>query len=222
MQSPLAGAHNIQNLGVALGVLLALDVPLADAAAALSAAPPAPGRLERCHGAQDDVLAFVDYAHTPDALAQALGAVRRMVPGRLFCVFGCGGQRDETKRAPMGAVAARHADVVIVTNDNPRKEDPRRIAEQIVEGLEAAGAHSASREGIAAGERGYIVELDRPTAVELAAAWAQPRDGVLVAGKGHEAYQIVGDVKSPMDDRALVQSALEARRARMVARPTPR
>lgn len=201
LASRLVGAHNLENLVVALGVAHALDLDLGRAAAALANEPGAPGRLERCDGPEDDVTVLVDYAHTPDALARALDAVRSATPPgrRLWCVFGCGGDRDPTKRAPMGAAAARGADVVVVTSDNPRTEDPRAIAAAVIDGVREAG-------------RDPQVELDRRKAIALAVRSASAGDVILLAGKGHEDYQIVGTVKLPLDDRIEARAALEARR----------
>jgi UDP-N-acetylmuramoyl-L-alanyl-D-glutamate--2,6-diaminopimelate ligase len=200
LASKLVGAHNLENLLMALGVAHALELDLERAAAALSAQPGVPGRLERCDGPGDDLLALVDYAHTPDALTRALAAVREVAgEGRVWCVFGCGGDRDPTKRPAMGEAVARGADVVVVTTDNPRTEDPASIAEAVVRGVRAAG-------------RDPVVELDRRKAIDLAVRSASAGDVVLVAGKGHERYQVVGDVQYPFDDRIEARRSLEQRR----------
>lgn len=199
--SRLVGAHNLENLAVALGVACSLELELPRVAAALSAEPGAPGRLERCDREGDDVTVLVDYAHTPDALARALEALRAVTRGRIWCVFGCGGDRDPTKRGPMGQAVAARADVAVVTNDNPRTEDPRAIADAVVAGVRGAGKEP-------------IVELDRRKAIDLAVRSAAGGDVILVAGKGHEDYQIVGTVKHPFDDRIETRRALDARRAR--------
>lgn len=199
IESRLVGAHNLENLLLALGIVCALDLDLARAAEALSKEPGAPGRLERCDGDQDDVVVLVDYAHTPDALARALDAVREIATGRVWCVFGCGGDRDRAKREPMGEAVGRRADVAIVSNDNPRTEDPRAIADAVAAGVRTAG-------------KVPIVELDRRKAIEHAVRSASRGDVVLVAGKGHEDYQIVGTVKQPFDDRIEVRRALAERR----------
>jgi len=198
LTSRLFGAHNLENLVVALGVAHALDIDVRRAAAALGPALGAPGRLERCDGTGDDVVALVDYAHTPDALAKALAAVRAVAgSGRVICVFGCGGDRDPSKRAPMGEAVAQGADLAVVTTDNPRTEDPRAITDAIEEGMR--GAH-------------YVVELDRARAIASAVAMARPDDVVLIAGKGHENYQIIGAEKRPFDDRVEARRALAVRR----------
>jgi UDP-N-acetylmuramoyl-L-alanyl-D-glutamate--2,6-diaminopimelate ligase len=198
--SRLIGAHNLENLLLALGIAHALELDLERAAAALSSEPGAPGRLERCDVAGDDVTVLVDYAHTPDALARVLDTVRGIARGRLWCVFGCGGDRDPTKRGPMGEAVGRRANVAVVTNDNPRTEDPRAIAEAVVAGVRRAGCEP-------------LVELDRGKAIDLAVRSASSGDVVLVAGKGHEDYQVVGNVKHPFDDRIETRRALEARRS---------
>jgi UDP-N-acetylmuramoyl-L-alanyl-D-glutamate--2,6-diaminopimelate ligase len=203
LASRLVGAYNLENLLLALGIAHALDLDLARAAAALSREPGAPGRFERCDGEGDDVTVLVDYAHTPDALARALDAVRGVVrgvgQGRVWCVFGCGGDRDPSKRGPMGEAVARRADVTVVTSDNPRTEDPEVIADAVIAGVRAAGVDP-------------VVELDRRAAIDLAVRSASRGDAVLIAGKGHEDYQILGMVKHPFDDRIEARRALAARR----------
>jgi UDP-N-acetylmuramoyl-L-alanyl-D-glutamate--2,6-diaminopimelate ligase len=199
LRSGLVGEHNLENLLVALGVGVALGVPAADGARALGEAPAVPGRLERCSDERDDVLVLVDYAHTPDALARVLGALRPLTERRIWCVFGCGGDRDRQKRAPMGEAAARGADMLVVTNDNPRSESPEAIAEAIGEGVARAGGRCD-------------VVLDRSAAIAQAVGQAGPGDVVLIAGKGHEPYQITGAVTRPFDDRAEARQALARRR----------
>jgi UDP-N-acetylmuramoyl-L-alanyl-D-glutamate--2,6-diaminopimelate ligase len=197
----LVGMHNVENLLVALGIVVALELDVARAAAALGAETGAPGRLERVSSDEDDVTVLVDYAHTPDALARVLDAVRAVSgSARVHCVFGCGGDRDPKKRFPMGEAVGRRADVAIVTNDNPRTEDPVAIAAPVVEGVRAGG-------------REPIVELDRARAIEQAVRSAAPGDVVVVAGKGHEDYQIVGTEKRPFDDRDEGRRALARRRS---------
>jgi UDP-N-acetylmuramoyl-L-alanyl-D-glutamate--2,6-diaminopimelate ligase len=201
LESPLVGEHNLENLLVALGVLLGLGLEPEDAARALGGAPQVPGRLERCEGPNDDVLVVVDYAHTPDALSRVLAAVRALGRGRVHCVFGCGGDRDPKKRAPMGEAVGRGADVGYVTSDNPRTEDAQAIIDAILPGLRAASAS-------------FEVEPDRARAIERAVLAAAPGDVILIAGKGHEDYQIVGTEKRHFDDREQARRALELRRAR--------
>jgi UDP-N-acetylmuramoyl-L-alanyl-D-glutamate--2,6-diaminopimelate ligase len=199
--SRLVGRHNLDNLLLALGVASALDLDVARAAEALSRAAAPPGRLERCDGEGDDVVVVVDYAHTPDALRRVLDALRPVTAGRLWCVFGCGGDRDPTKRGPMGRAAALGADAVVVTSDNPRSEDPAAIAAGAVVGVRDEGVEP-------------VLELDRRRAIELAVTGAAPGDTVLIAGKGHEDYQVIGAVKYPFDDRIEARRALGSRRSR--------
>ncbi len=190
LQSRLIGAHNLENLLMAIGIARALDVDIERVMHALSLAGGVPGRLERCDSQENEPLVLVDYAHTPDALRRALATCRNLVPGRLTCVFGCGGERDRIKRPIMGELATRLADVAIITNDNPRSEDPLAIAHEIDQG------------------RGYRIELDREKAIELAIAASGPGDCVLIAGKGHETYQIIGAQTSHFDDREIARAAL--------------
>jgi UDP-N-acetylmuramoyl-L-alanyl-D-glutamate--2,6-diaminopimelate ligase len=199
LSSSLVGEHNLENLLVGLGVLLALGHAPSAAAQALSGSAQVPGRLERCDGADDDILVAVDYAHTPDALARVLSAVRALTSGKVLCVFGCGGDRDPSKRAPMGEAVGRGADLAFVTSDNPRSEAALAIIDAILPGLRAASAT-------------FEVEPDRALAIEKAVQAARPGDVVLVAGKGHENYQIVGAEKRPFDDREAARRALELRR----------
>jgi UDP-N-acetylmuramoyl-L-alanyl-D-glutamate--2,6-diaminopimelate ligase len=214
VRSRLVGAHNLENVVVAIGVVHALDLDVHRAADALAGEVGAPGRLERCDEAGDDVTVLVDYAHTPDALARVLDSVKRIVKRRVWCVFGCGGDRDATKRAPMGEAAARGADALVVTNDNPRTEDPAVIALAICDGIRAAGVAEATIDELASGAPGFVVELDRSRAISLAVLSAGPGDVVVLAGKGHEDYQIVGTEKRHLDDREEAKRALSARRAK--------
>jgi len=194
LESPLVGDFNVQNLLVALGALLAVGTPLAAAAQALSQARPVRGRMEL---ASTSPRVYVDYAHSPDSLERVLATLRRLTPGRLVCVFGCGGDRDVAKRPLMGAIAERDADQVIVTSDNPRSEDPGEIARQVLAGMRNPGA--------------VTVEPDRAAAIARAVAQAGPDDAVLIAGKGHETTQIAGGVSTPFDDVEAVRRAVEAR-----------
>jgi UDP-N-acetylmuramoyl-L-alanyl-D-glutamate--2,6-diaminopimelate ligase len=226
IKTRLVGLHNLENLLVAIGVASVLDLEVDRAAAALATEIGAPGRLERCDGPGDDVVALVDYAHTPDALARVLDAVRevsrpldeaggsRTDGPRIVCVFGCGGDRDPSKRFPMGEAVGARSDIAIVTSDNPRTEAPELIAEPVEEGVRATGLTRLAPQEVAAARRGYVVELDRERAIALAIEAARPGDVVLVAGKGHEDYQIIGTTKRPFDDRVEARRALEARRAR--------
>jgi UDP-N-acetylmuramoyl-L-alanyl-D-glutamate--2,6-diaminopimelate ligase len=203
LRTQLVGAHNVSNWLVTLGVLMARGVDVDQLQAVVPNVAPAPGRLERCDTAPDDVTVLVDYAHTPDALERALQACHALGARRVWCVFGCGGDRDRTKRPLMGEIASRLADVAIITNDNPRTESPETIAAEIAAGVAQGNAE---------------VILDRATAIERAVVAAQSGDLVLIAGKGHEDYQIFGRTKVNFDDRQVAASALAVRRARAAAK----
>ncbi|HRA23616.1 MAG TPA: UDP-N-acetylmuramoyl-L-alanyl-D-glutamate--2,6-diaminopimelate ligase, partial [Usitatibacteraceae bacterium] len=194
---PVLGAFNVSNLLAVAGTLLASGVPFEEALAALARLAPVPGRLERLGGGEAP-LVVVDYAHTPDALEKALDAVRPVVApgGRLLCVFGCGGDRDPGKRPIMGEAAARLADHVIVTSDNPRGEDPAAIIDEVLSGVLSGSVESAE---------------DRQVAIFSAVHQARPGDVVLVAGKGHETYQEIAGVRHPFRDAEVAAAALEAR-----------
>jgi len=193
LRSRLVGEFNAENLLAVLGVLLGWGVPLQQALIALSTCVAPPGRMEAFGGGAQP-LVLVDYAHSPDALAKVLDAARAHARGRVFCVFGCGGDRDPGKRPMMGAIAESHADVVVVTDDNPRTEGSRGILEQILGGMrQPDGVH---------------VIADRAEAIHFALAEADAVDVVVVAGKGHEDYQVVGTETRPFSDRAVVLDAL--------------
>ena len=188
---PLLGGFNVQNALAAAAALLALGFPLDEVAARLATVPQVPGRLERI--AAEPCTVLRDYAHTPDALERALLTLRPLTPGRLIVVFGAGGDRDRGKRPLMGEAAERLADIAIVTSDNPRTEDPAAIIDEIAAGMRA-GAHTRIE--------------DRRDAIAHALALATPDDVILLAGKGHETYQIVGHEKRPFDERQVVRSLL--------------
>ena len=212
LASPLVGVYNLENLLVAVGVAVALDLDLRAASLGLVNEKGPRGRLERCEGPDDDITVLVDYAHTPDALARSLDAVRAATRGGVLCVFGCGGDRDTTKRAPMGRAAAARAEVVIVTNDNPRGEAPTTIVRQIVDGIRSTNMLAMDSVELARQGRGYLVELDRARAIECAILGARSGDVVLVAGKGHETYQLVGSERYDFEDRGEAERALASRR----------
>ena len=194
LEVPLLGRFNAANVLATLTTLLVSDIKLADACKALAHIAPPPGRMQTLGGAAHP-LVVVDYAHTPDALEKVLATLREIVSGgRLICVFGCGGNRDKGKRPLMGQVAAAGADEVWVTSDNPRHEDPRQIIEDILAG---ASAHAH-------------VEPDRARAIFEAIGGAHHGDVVLVAGKGHEDYQEIGNERLPFSDVAVANKALEA------------
>lgn len=193
--SPLVGRYNVENLTAALAAGLGLGFPAQNCAAALSEVSQVPGRLERI-ALPSGAIAVVDYAHTHDALAAVLGACDELVESRLITVFGCGGDRDRGKRPLMGEVAARGSDLVWITSDNPRSEDPAAICADILAGYEAASSSRSS---------GCEVEVDRTAGIEAALAAAGPGDIVVVAGKGHEDYQLIGDQRLDLDDRVIVR-----------------
>ncbi|MBC7983438.1 MAG: UDP-N-acetylmuramoyl-L-alanyl-D-glutamate--2,6-diaminopimelate ligase [Candidatus Obscuribacterales bacterium] len=194
LHSRLIGLFNVENLLGVLAVLLGWEIPLVQAAHALEQCYAPPGRMETIALA-DRPTVVVDYAHSPDALSKALQTAREHCAGRLICVFGCGGERDAGKRPMMAAIAAQYADVVIVTDDNPRMEDPSSIVADILRGLPAP--HSA------------IVERDRGLAITHALQIAKPSDLVLIAGKGHEDYQIIKRERLHFSDREVAQRLLE-------------
>ncbi len=198
-RSPLVGRFNLMNLLEAVGVLLQQGLPLPLLLEGLASFRGVPGRMERVAAPAGALLpaVLVDYAHTPDGLENALAACRPFTGGRLICVFGCGGDRDRIKRPQMAAIAARLADAVVVTSDNPRTEDPQRILDDVVAGIPAGTE--------------LVVEGDRAKAIAAAIAAAAPADLVLIAGKGHEDYQILGTTKVHFDDREEAARALQRR-----------
>ncbi|WAC61775.1 UDP-N-acetylmuramoyl-L-alanyl-D-glutamate--2,6-diaminopimelate ligase [Pseudoxanthomonas sp. SL93] len=197
VQSRLLGRFNVDNLLAVAGTLYALGDAPADVARTLSRLMPIHGRMNRLGGDEKAPLVVIDYAHTPDALEQALSSLRDHVHGRLVCVFGCGGERDTGKRPQMAAIAERLADVVVVTDDNPRGEDGDRIVADILAGFTRP--------------QDVTVLRDRGAAIAHAIAQAGNDDIVLVAGKGHEPYQEIQGVRHPFDDTAVARQALEAR-----------
>ncbi|MDR2392038.1 MAG: UDP-N-acetylmuramoyl-L-alanyl-D-glutamate--2,6-diaminopimelate ligase [Planctomycetota bacterium] len=194
-RTPLIGRHNAENCLGAVLAAHALGVPDEVLAAGLAGFPGVPGRLERIQ-AESGALAFVDYAHTDDALRSVLSVLRPLVEGRLITVFGCGGGRDRGKRPLMAKAAAEFSDQVVVTSDNPRMENPEAIIREIMAGFSRLDQ--------------VVVETDRERAIMLAAGRAEPGDAILVAGKGHEDYQIIGMEKRHMDDRELVRTAFRS------------
>ena len=198
VKTQLVGHFNISNALAVLGALLAKGFALKNAVEAIEALLPAPGRMQQV-GGQDAPLVVIDYAHTPDALEKTLGALRQVATergGQLWCVFGCGGDRDPGKRPQMGAIA-QAADQVIVTSDNPRSEEPEAIIAQIVAGMTAATPHQAIE--------------DRATAILAAVKQANKQDVILLAGKGHEPYQEIKGKKLPFSDADHAALALSAR-----------
>jgi UDP-N-acetylmuramoyl-L-alanyl-D-glutamate--2,6-diaminopimelate ligase len=190
----LVGEFNVDNVLTVLAVLLAWDIPLERAARALEHSRAASGRMEMFGGRGRTPLAIVDYAHTPDALAKALRAARLHCRGQLRVVFGCGGDRDAGKRPQMGAAAAEFADDIILTDDNPRSEDPARIVADILAGIAQRTPH--------------MTEHDRALAIRIALERCDADDVVLIAGKGHEDYQIHGTGRRAFSDQAVVGAEL--------------
>jgi UDP-N-acetylmuramoyl-L-alanyl-D-glutamate--2,6-diaminopimelate ligase len=205
LESPLLGRFNLLNVLGAVAVSVALGIDEDAVVEGVRRCPGAPGRLEvvaRPRGA----IVMVDYAHKPDALAAVLEALRKLNPARIICVFGCGGDRDRGKRPIMGEIAARLADVPLLTSDNPRTEDPLKIIAEVESGLIQAGLQRGAEHG------GYLVEPDRRAAIAMALSMAQAGDMVLIAGKGHEDYQIIGKQKFHFDDREVVRDFLRNQR----------
>jgi UDP-N-acetylmuramyl-tripeptide synthetase len=210
IHSPLVGRHNLENILNAVGVGIALDIPLSTIIAGINCLNNVPGRLERVPNDCGRYI-YIDYAHTPDALENALLALRALTADRIICVFGCGGDRDRAKRPLMGAIAARLSDLTVVTSDNPRTEPPDRIIDEIVEGVQQVCDLRYSRDSLDYGfqSKGYGVVSDRREAIGLSIRSSRAGDTILIAGKGHEPYQLVGQKKLPFDDRLEAQNALQ-------------
>jgi UDP-N-acetylmuramoyl-L-alanyl-D-glutamate--2,6-diaminopimelate ligase len=206
--SPLIGRHNLYNLLAAISVAEVLELSHRAILAGIAGLTRVPGRLERIPGG-DGVRVFVDYAHTPDALERALETLQKARGGRLIVVFGCGGDRDRGKRPEMGRVASAGSDLAVITSDNPRTEEPLRIVEEIEQGVYPLGRRKYKAPPRPGGweERGYMVIPDRREAIRAAIGAARAGDIVLIAGKGHEDYQILGKEKVHFDDR---EEAVEA------------
>jgi UDP-N-acetylmuramoyl-L-alanyl-D-glutamate--2,6-diaminopimelate ligase len=203
--SGLVGTFNVYNVLAAAAAGLSFGCDPDQVAAGICSVKGVPGRLERISN-RKSITILVDYAHSPDALLKAIEAVKDLVSGRLITVFGCGGDRDPGKRSEMGRIAARMSDLVFVTSDNPRTEDPAAIASQVETGVVAGGMKRLT--GPAAGiRRGYVLELDRAAAIAAAIEAAHPGDLVLIAGKGHEDYQEKDGVRRPFDDRVVAAEA---------------
>jgi UDP-N-acetylmuramoyl-L-alanyl-D-glutamate--2,6-diaminopimelate ligase len=210
VSTPLPGRFNVENALAAIATAGELGIAVSDAAAALVTAERVPGRFEPVVEGQPFAV-LVDYAHTPDSLANALAAARQVTAGRLISVFGCGGDRDRDKRPLMGEIAARLSDVCVVTSDNPRSEEPRAIVDEIVEGISADAPAELS------------VEIDRSEAIALALSTAQPGDTVVIAGKGHEQGQeFERGRKVSFDDRAVASAELRRLATLPSGTPTPR
>ncbi len=209
--SPLVGDFNLENILSATGAAMALGISPAAIAAGIDSVACVPGRLERILEGGERFV-FVDYSHKPDALENAINALRALTKGSLITVFGCGGDRDRTKRPVMGEIAARLSDLTVVTSDNPRTENPLAIIAEIEAGVRKVCTRRLSADALTAGpqEKGYLVEPDRRTAIAASIAAAQPGDAVLIAGKGHETYQVLADETIHFDDREEARRVLAA------------
>jgi UDP-N-acetylmuramoyl-L-alanyl-D-glutamate--2,6-diaminopimelate ligase len=205
VQSRLVGRPNVYNILAAVGATATLGFPLDAIERGLQKLEGVPGRFERVSSAGDDITVVVDYAHTDDALRNLLEMTRPLAAHRLITVFGAGGDRDRTKRPLMGMVAARLSDIVVITSDNPRSEDPARIIDEV-----NLGAQPETRQRAVE----IVAIVDRHDAIVHAVDHAEPGDVVLIAGKGHEKYQEIGGVPLPFDDVAVAREALAARRPR--------
>jgi UDP-N-acetylmuramoyl-L-alanyl-D-glutamate--2,6-diaminopimelate ligase len=199
IHSKLLGKPNLYNIGAAIGAAVGLGIPAHAIVAGIGQMPLVPGRFESVNAGQN-FRVIVDFAHTDDALARVLQSAREITPGRLIVLFGCGGDRDRTKRPLMGEVAIKGSDFVVVSSDNPRSEDPLAILAEIEIGIRRAGGVDG---------KNYHMIADRREAIRYALALASPGDTVLLAGKGHEAYQIIGDQSFPFDERAVARELLD-------------
>jgi UDP-N-acetylmuramyl-tripeptide synthetase len=202
---PLIGEFNVSNALAAAVAARQVGLTVEQIQAGFGALEHIPGRMQRVQSAGGPTV-FVDYAHNADAIARALSTLRPLTRGRLIAVFGCGGDRDRHKRPQMGRAALERADLVVITSDNPRTEDPEAIIDQIVEGMDGPRLKKAALRGAGTG---YAVVVDRGRAIELAAAAAGADDVILIAGKGHEAYQEIGGERLPFDDARAAQRALD-------------
>lgn len=208
VESSLVGEINLLNILGASALSVALGIEGHAVAEGVRRCPGAPGRLEKV-SARAGVTVLVDYAHKPDALEAVLGTLRTLKRGRLICVFGCGGDRDRGKRPIMGEIAGRLSDLPILTSDNPRTEDPLKIISEVEQGLKSAGIRRIPPSE-AVSFPGYLVEADRRSAIALALGLARPGDVIIIAGKGHEDYQLVGDRVLKFDDREVVREVAAA------------
>jgi UDP-N-acetylmuramoyl-L-alanyl-D-glutamate--2,6-diaminopimelate ligase len=208
LRSPLLGTFNTENLLGVIAAAIALQLSPSVIAEGLAHAPQVPGRLERVENDRG-ALILVDYAHTGDALEKALSTLRELQPRRIITVFGCGGDRDRRKRPVMGEIAARFSDLVVLTSDNPRTEVPEAILDEIRPGLlQVYAGQWSPEEAVATAGRGFVAMIDRRQAISFAVAQLQPGDLLLVAGKGHEDYQIIGRERFHFDDREEIRRAL--------------
>jgi UDP-N-acetylmuramoyl-L-alanyl-D-glutamate--2,6-diaminopimelate ligase len=208
IRSPLVGRPNVYNILGVVAAAVSLGISNDAIERGIAALERVPGRFQLVSEGTDAVRVVVDYAHTDDALRNLLETARPLATGRLITVFGCGGDRDRTKRPLMGAVAARLSDFVVLTSDNPRSEDPGRIIDEITRGLSPTPEPGRPARNVPA----FVTNPDRRTAIEFAIRTARPGDLVLIAGKGHEKYQVIGDRTLPFDDVEIARAALSQRR----------
>jgi len=208
-KSPLIGAYNLENILCAVGVGIAFRLPLNTIKNGIETVESVPGRFERIPN-ESGKFVFVDYAHTPGALKNVLSALKSTAHGRIICIFGCGGDRDREKRSQMGEIAGNLCDLAVVTSDNPRSEEPMEIIRQVCIGTQKAFRHHYNRSDLKQGfeKKGYVIEPDRRKAIHLGILAALPGDTVLIAGKGHENYQIVGNKTISFDDRSEAEKIL--------------
>jgi UDP-N-acetylmuramoyl-L-alanyl-D-glutamate--2,6-diaminopimelate ligase len=216
LKSPLVGRPNVYNILAAVAAAMALDLPFSAIENGISRLSNVPGRFQVVSEAADEVRVVVDYAHTDDALKNLLETARPLAAGRVITVFGCGGDRDKTKRPLMGAVAARLSDIVVVTSDNPRSENPEQIIDDIKRGI-VLPADRAGSGAPRAKEPVCLAIADRKVAIERAVKEARPGDLVLIAGKGHEKYQVIGERTLPFDDVEVARAVLAQRRGSRVS-----
>ncbi len=209
IRSSLVGTFNIENILCAAGAGHALGISPEIIKKGLESFQSVPGRLERISDSGNRFI-FVDYAHTPDALENVMSTLKTVSDGKMISVFGCGGDRDSTKRPLMGKIAGKYSDLTVITSDNPRTEDPLKIIRQILDGTQQVSAHEYDKKELENNfnNKGYVVEPDRRKAIQLGISMSSPGDTVLIAGKGHETYQIIGEKTIPFDDRVEAKIAL--------------
>jgi UDP-N-acetylmuramyl-tripeptide synthetase len=207
--SDLIGQYNLENILCAVGVGIALKISPENLKKSIQTAPPIPGRLERIQNNLERYI-YIDYAHTPHALKNVLTSLKSLATKKIICVFGCGGDRDQGKRPQMGKIVGQLSDLAILTSDNPRTEPPLKIIEQILEGTRSVIFHEYTPEDLkeSVKKTGYVVEPDREKAIMLGIMASEPGDIVLIAGKGHETYQIIGTKTVPFDDSIVAKKAL--------------
>lgn len=216
ISSALLGRLNLYNILAAIGVAQSLGVSLQAVVEGIAAVDAVDGRLQRLDN-DCGLHVVVDFAHTPDAMEKALECLKELSSRRLWVVFGCGGDRDRTKRPVMGAVAGRYGDLVVITSDNPRTENPEAIVKEIEPGVQSTGKAMFSFHDEVLPVSGYTIVVDRRHAIFETIRRAEPGDVVFIGGKGHETYQIVGTQVRPFDDRVVAEEALAQRRARMMS-----